>query len=319
MNYIQPEPLASPTPSHFSDSKQLIPFNTFQVVSPHDANAGEGVSLQGIARRTAHPCIPLHEVCGRDRPVIKGDDAACIARVDAHKLLTVAYYTRLGRQRRRDAVSRLRDVNAPVRLSLELVAARAHAAVPDDEVARRDGPVVKDTMSHVSPGWMRTNLLQLVAMLVWIGSGVAMPLAAVWMPMQPKVLGWRLLQLAPTPLFQTTKSPVEMGPLKKDTTSHVSPWLMRTNLMQLDAIPDWIGRGVAMPLGPVLEVVVVTVVEELVLVEVVVVEGMVVAEEEVEVDVDVALVVVVAVVKVEVAEAVTMPYDTVDHPGPATQ
>ncbi len=38
--------------------------------------------------------------------------------------------------------------------------------------------------------------------------------------------------------------------------------MMRTNLLELAAIPDWIGRGVAMPFGSVL-VAVFTVVEEL--------------------------------------------------------
>ena len=72
----------------------------------------------------------------------------------------------------------------------------------------------------------------------WVGSGVLTPLAAFGTLMQPKVSVLSLSQAAPAPLFQTTKSLAKIGPLKKDTTLHVSPWLMRTNLMQLVAIPD---------------------------------------------------------------------------------
>ena len=78
--------------------------------------------------------------------------------------------------------------------------------------------------------------------------------------------------------------PGHPAPSHSSDPQQLSPALTRTNLLQLVAIPDWIGRGVAMPLGPTLEDVVLTVVEEVVLVEVVVVEGMVVTEEEVEVE-----------------------------------
>src|SRR4051812_8728260 len=43
--------------------------------------------------------------------------------------------------------------------------------------AAKMGPFQKDTTSHVSLGWTRTNLLQLVIMPDWIGSGVGTPLA----------------------------------------------------------------------------------------------------------------------------------------------
>ena len=97
--------------------------------------------MQGITRRTTHSRIPFNKVCRRDRPVEEGDDAARVARVDAHKLFAVAHHAGLGRQRRRDAVGRLGDVDAAVRLGLELIAGRADAAIPDNEVASRDGPV----------------------------------------------------------------------------------------------------------------------------------------------------------------------------------
>ena len=91
-------------------------------------------------------------------------------------------------------------------------------------------------MLHVSPGLTRTNFLQLLTMPGWAGSGVGTPLAALGTLMQPYVSAWSLSQAVPTPLFQTTKSLVEMGPLKKDTMSHVSPGWIQTNLLQLVAI-----------------------------------------------------------------------------------
>lgn len=43
------------------------------------------------------------------------------------------------------------------------------------------------------------------------------------------------------------KSPVEMGPLKKEMIWQVSPELTLTNLLQLPTIPGCVGCGVEMP------------------------------------------------------------------------
>jgi hypothetical protein len=83
------------------------------------------------------------------------------------------------------------------------------------------GPLKKAIESQLSPPLTLVNLLQLVTMPGCVGIGVAtvfpgcvgVPLMS---PMQTYVSGLRVRhQRPPTPVFQSTKSSVTMGPLKK--------------------------------------------------------------------------------------------------------
>ena len=111
-------------------------------------------------------------------------------------------------------------------------------------------------MSQVSFGLTLVNLLQLLTIPGWGGEGVAMPFpdfvgVPPMIPMHAYVPGCRPRHSRPpTPAFHLTKSSVGIGPLKKATTSHVSPGLTMTNLLQLLTMPGCVGTGVAMPLLP---------------------------------------------------------------------